>query len=220
MLVAWRSLIGLLVVAAVAWSPVARGLGRGTLHSAQPMAPGRAVVGADLGFPWLTVGAAYGLPAPVDLRAQVRTAWGHLQRVGVGARFGLLVDEGSALALQVDLDAWLGGPADVRWRIFTGQHDVTLGVGLLYSWLAAEEVVLTVEGRLAALGTRSAPLEPLGGLRPTLAGGPAAAVRVGAEWPVAQALWLALDLGMHLHLAGFDPAVVTPVFSAGLAYSL
>lgn len=215
-----RTLIAWLTVAAFAWSPVARAGERGTLHSARPMSAGKAVVGADLGFPWLTVGFAYGLPAPVDLRAQVRTAWGHLQRAGLGARFGLLLDERSALALQVDLDAWLGAPVDVRWRMLTGQHDVTLGAGLIYSWLVPDGVVLTVEGRLQALGTRTAPLEPLGGLRPWLAAGPGALLRLGAEWPVGEALWLALDLGMHLHLARFDPAVVTPVFSAGLAYSL
>lgn len=217
---AWRTLIAALAAAAVSSSSVAQGLERGTLHSAQPMSPGKAVVGADLGFPWLTVGVAYGLPAPVDLHARVRTGWGHLQRAGVGARFGLLRDEGSALALQVELDAWLGAPEDPRWRMNTGLHDVTLGAGLLYSWRAPEGVILTVEGRVEAVGTRMAPLEPLGGLRPLLTAGPAALLRLGAEWPLTGSLWLCLDLGMHLHLAQFDPAVVTPVFSAGLAYSL
>lgn len=213
-----RTLIAVLVALSALSSP-SRALD-GTLHSAQSLGAHRLAVGADLGFPYLTVTAAYGLPASVDLMVQARTGWGHLQRAGLGARWHFLGDESSAMALRVDLDTWLGRPDSLRWLEFTGLYDASASAAFLYSWRTGKGTLMTVETRVEAVGTSTAPLAPLGGVRPVLAFGPNVLLRAGAELPLTPELWLAFDLGLHLHLSGFDPAVALPAFSVGLAYTL
>lgn len=195
-----------------------RALG-GTLHSAAAMGEGGLAVGADVGFPYLTVEAAYGLSQSLDLATRLRTGWGRMQRAGVGVRWGLR-NESTATALRIDVDALLQTAPERPWDVFTGLYDASLSGSFLHSWYTSEGTVLTLEATLEAVGYNMAPLEPLGGTRPFLTFGPNVAFRLGVEWPLPKGVWLAMDLGMRLHMTGFQSNAALPMFSVGLAHVL
>lgn len=190
----------------------------GTLHSAATMGERGLVIGADVGFPYLTVGAAYGLTPSVDLATRLRSGWGRTQRAGLGARWTFRNSD-TAAAVRFDLDALLASEPSGRWNPFSGRYDVGFGGSFLYSWNARSDVVLTCEAGLEVVGYHDALQSPLGGKRPPLTFGPNMAFRFGAEWPLVDGLWLSLDAGARLHLTGFDHRAALPTLSAGLAYA-
>lgn len=177
-------------------------------------------VGASLGFPYLAVTGQYGIADRFDAGLNLRSAWGSMQRAGLEARVRLIDGPSSALAVRAAADAWFRRPAEPRWVELTGTQDVGASVAVLYSWATTRNTVITTEGSVQFIGNRQPKRPPLSGPPPWIAFGTNAGFRIGAEVPSPGGLVLGFDLGLDLHLSGFDAAYAMPSFSIGLGAML
>lgn len=189
-----------------------------TLLSASPLEPGQNGVHGAVGFPWLDVRLARGVLPGFDLTLAARVAWADIQRIGLSTRWRFATAGDSAFALRTAIDGWLGRPATQRWIDITGEQELTATAALVWSVGTPRGTVLSFDAALLAVATTRPRLDPLAGTPPPLAFGVNSALRAAAEVPHESGLLLTVQVGVDLHLSGFDEAIAMPAFALGVGW--
>jgi hypothetical protein len=218
------------LVACAAWllcsAPARVDAQTATPLSAGTLPAGKTSIVGFVGFPYLTVEAGHGLTSRFDLTLSARTAWADIQRLGLLGRFRFSDPAAaSGFAVRLGADTWMGRPkihgdGTNPWIDITGRQDLTILADGIYSWTTPRGTVMSAVAGLQMVGTRQVPAVPLGGVPPYLSFGPNLTFRVAAEVPHESGLLFAFDLGVDVHLNGFDNAVAMPAFSVGIGYIL
>lgn len=192
--------------------------------SASPFKPGQFSIAVTTGFPYaVNAQAAVGLVPRFDLTVIARAAWADVQRFGVEGRIRL-TDPSSprGFALKLGADSWAQRPpnGNLTWLNITGLQDVTFWANGVFSWTTPRGTVMSTQAGVELVGTREPPEPPLAGTPPLLTFGPNITVRAAAEIPFRSGLRFLFDLGVDIHLNGFDSAEAMPEVSVGLSYAL
>jgi hypothetical protein len=175
-----------------------------------------------LGFPLLSLRAAFGVASWLDVGVGFDSFYGTMNEPRATVRFGLFGNDTWNLALTLEGGyAFFTQPASrenrgARW--VTGRRNVNVSPAFVVSYRNGRRRTarLFFEARyLLAVDLEPFALEPLGGVPPAVVLGHNGGLRGGAELPLSAKTSFVFQLGLDVHGRPVD-SVAMPVCSVGL----
>lgn len=220
-----------------AWAPSTQGRGAAvTVVPPPPPAPpntvsmlGAPTLGAGrrgqllyLGYPLLTMQAAFGVTEWLDLGLGFDTFYGAMNEPRALARFRLLGGEDANLALMLEggyaFFADPPGKETLESRTLTGRRNINFATALRVGsgHPPGRRVRLYLELRYElSLDLEARPTGPLGGVPPAVVPGHAGGLHGGAEVPLSETVSVVFQVGFDVHLRPSD-ATVMPAAGIGV----
>lgn len=196
------------------------------LYGGRSLGSGHAGVGMELGFPFVTARALYGVLERLDLGLGVDTVYGLMTELRASARLTLLDSDNVSLAFVVDGGhAFFLRPPDTEdkgARYLSGRRDWNVAPGLVMSFQGdsprAWRPYLDVRA-LMAFDMDPVQKDPLSGVPPAWKLDASVLIRLGAEFPVGEKTSYAVSLGGDFRSRSTD-AEFMPTVSVGVVSTL
>ncbi|WP_223646975.1 hypothetical protein [Corallococcus sp. EGB] len=196
------------------------------LYGGRSLGSGHIGVGMELGFPFVSARAVYGVLEPLDLGLGVDTVYGLMTELRASARLTLMDSDNASLAFVVDGGhAFFLRPADTEdrgARYLSGRRDWNVAPGLVMSFQGdsprAWRPYMDVRA-LMAFDMDPVQRDPLGGRPPAWKLDAAVLIRLGAEIPVGEKTSYAVSLGGDFRSRSTD-AEFMPTVSVGVVSTL
>lgn len=196
------------------------------LYGGRSLGAGHLGVGLEVGFPFVSARAVYGVLPRLDLGLGVDSVYGLMIEPRASARFTALDSPRASLAVVVDGGhAFFLRPPETEEkgaRYLSGRRDWNVAPGLVFSFQGdgPRSIRPYMDLRcLVSFDTHPTQSSPLGGLPPELKVDAAVLVRLGAEFPVGEKTSYAVSLGADFRSRATD-AEVMPTLSMGVVSTL
>ncbi|GMU03020.1 hypothetical protein KH5H1_71400 [Corallococcus caeni] len=196
------------------------------LYGGRSLGSGHVGVGMELGYPFASARAVYGVLEPLDLGLGVDTVYGLMTELRASARLTLMDSQNVSLALVADGGrAFFLRPPDTEdrgARYLSGRRDWNVAPGLVASFQGdgprAWRPYLDVRA-LFAFDLDPIQRDPLSGVPPAWKLDAAVLVRLGAEFPVGEKTSYAVSFGGDFRSRSTD-AEFMPTLSVGVVSAL
>ncbi len=187
-----------------------------SLYGGAVLAPGTLAVGAQLGFPYVSLDLGAGIAERLDGRLGMRSLWGAMGQLSVEGRYQIR-REGLPVSLRLAVE-YAFYPPGRDAILISGTRDLALHPGVVISAQVGRGTHFYFDAGLQLVVDLDPPGRPLAGARPPAEAYLNLPLHVGAEVPLAPNLRFSARLGLDLRTGVRDTAepLMMPFLALGL----